>query len=120
MTARPDNGQWVRQATGTTLRNVYGREAGKQITWPDPIGGRFKVRVAALYDIHGNLDALEAVLGELRRNGAGLVVIGGDIFPGPLATEALDRLLELDIPCRWIMGNGDRAVLDERRGASAD
>ena len=78
------------------------------------------MRVAALYDIHGNLDALEAVLGELRRNGAELVVIGGDIFPGPLATEALDRLLELDIPCRWIMGNGDRAVLDERRGASAD
>ena len=33
-------------------------------------------RVAALYDIHGNLPALEAVLAEVRESGADLIVIG--------------------------------------------
>lgn len=78
------------------------------------------MRVAALYDIHGNLDALEAALDAVHQSGADVVVVGGDVFPGPLAAEALDRLLALDIPCRWIIGNGDRAVLEERRGAPSD
>jgi putative phosphoesterase len=78
------------------------------------------VRIATLYDIHGNLDALGAALDAVHQSGADIVVVGGDVFPGPLAAEALDRLLTLDIPCRWIMGNGDRVVLDERRGAASD
>ncbi|HEY4592949.1 MAG TPA: metallophosphoesterase, partial [Thermoanaerobaculia bacterium] len=40
------------------------------------------MRVAALYDIHGNLPALEAVLAEVRRAEVDLVVIGGDVLPG--------------------------------------
>lgn len=120
MISRPGNGQWERQATGTTLRNVYGREAGNQVTWSHTMSGGFKVRVAALYDIHGNLDALDAALDAARHSAADLVVIGGDVFPGPLASEALDRLLALDIPCQWIMGNGDRAVLEQRRGVASD
>ena len=78
------------------------------------------MRVAALYDIHGNLDALDAALDAVSESGADCIVVGGDVFPGPMAAESLDRLLALDIPCRWIMGNGDRAVLDERRGAAHD
>ena len=35
------------------------------------------MRVAALYDIHGNLPALEAVLDDVRRDPAGLIVFGG-------------------------------------------
>jgi len=35
-------------------------------------------RVAALYDIHGNLPALEAVLAEVDSLGVDAVVIGGD------------------------------------------
>jgi putative phosphoesterase len=66
------------------------------------------MHVAALYDIHGNLPALEAVLDELD---ADLVVVGGDVAPGPMVDEVLDRLRSLDVPTRWVMGNGDREVL---------
>ncbi len=38
--------------------------------------------VAALYDIHGNLPVLEAVLEEVRQASVEQVVIGGDVFPG--------------------------------------
>src|SRR5689334_1689846 len=71
------------------------------------------MRVAALYDIHGNLPALEAVLGEI---GADLVVVGGDVAPGPMVGEVLDRLSALEVPVRWVMGNGDREVLEEAGG----
>jgi putative phosphoesterase len=74
------------------------------------------MRVAALYDIHSNLPALEAVLEDVRRAGADLVVIGGDVVPGPMPRETLGRLLDLDIPTRFIHGNGDRAVLELKAG----
>ncbi|HET7224917.1 MAG TPA: metallophosphoesterase family protein [Candidatus Eisenbacteria bacterium] len=68
-------------------------------------------RVACLYDVHGNLPALEAVLGEARRAGVDLVVVGGDVMPGPMSRECLDRLLNLDLPVRFIHGNCELAVL---------
>lgn len=74
------------------------------------------MRIAALYDIHGNLDALDAVLAEVRDARVELIVVGGDIYPGPFAPGALARLLDSDIPVRFILGNGDRAVLDQREG----
>jgi diadenosine tetraphosphatase ApaH/serine/threonine PP2A family protein phosphatase len=42
------------------------------------------VKVAALYDIHGNLPALEAVLREDEVAGADVVVVGGDVVSGPM------------------------------------
>jgi putative phosphoesterase len=74
------------------------------------------MRVAALYDIHGNLPALEAVLAEVRRAGVGLVVVGGDVLPGPMPRETLACLRGLEIPLRCIQGNGDRVVLEEKAG----
>jgi putative phosphoesterase len=71
------------------------------------------MRVAALYDIHGNLPALDAVLEELD---AELVVVGGDVAPGPMVGDVLDRLAALDVPVRWVMGNGDREVLEGAGG----
>ena len=41
------------------------------------------MRVAALYDIHGNFPALEAVLAEVEREGVDAIVVGGDIAAGP-------------------------------------
>ena len=69
------------------------------------------MRVAALYDIHGNLPALEAVLEEIRRADVDRVVVGGDVVPGPLSREVLARLLSLEIPVQFIQGNGEVAVL---------
>jgi len=74
------------------------------------------VRVAALYDIHGNLPALEAVLADVRKAGVDRVVVGGDVFPGPMAGEALARLRALDTPVQFIRGNCEAALLAERAG----
>ncbi len=74
------------------------------------------MRVAAIYDIHGNLPALEAVLAEIRRSRVDLIVVGGDVLPGPLPEETLARLRGLDIPARFIHGNGDRVVLAQAAG----
>ena len=69
------------------------------------------MRVAALYDIHGNLPALEAVLQELRQADVDQVVVGGDIVPGPMTRETIRLLLDLDLPVQFIQGNGELAIL---------
>ena len=74
------------------------------------------MRVAALYDIHANLPALEAVLDEVRRAGVDEIVVGGDVLPGPMPCETIDCLLDLDVPVRFIHGNGDREALAWMRG----
>ena len=75
------------------------------------------MRVAAIYDVHGNLPALEAVLAEIRREGADLVVFGGDVVPGPMPRETLDLLLHPGLPARFVRGNGDRMVAEVLAGA---
>lgn len=69
------------------------------------------MRVAALYDIHGNLPALEAVLADVRAAGVERIVIGGDVIPGPLPKETLAALRGLEIPVLCLAGNGEREVL---------
>lgn len=74
------------------------------------------MRVAAIYDIHGNLPALEAVLQEIRHEGVDRVVVGGDIVPGPMPRETLSMLLDLSIPVQFIQGNGENDILALHRG----
>jgi len=74
------------------------------------------MRIAALYDIHGNLPALEAVLRELKTERADRIVIGGDVIPGPMPRECLDAVFALDVPARFIIGNGDRESVAANRG----
>jgi putative phosphoesterase len=69
-------------------------------------------RVAALYDIHGNLPALDAALAAADAAGADTIVIGGDVVLGPMPGETLDRLLALGPRVRFIRGNCDRLVVD--------
>src|SRR5688572_25957416 len=69
------------------------------------------MRVAALYDIHGNLPALEAVLREVLAAGVDEVVVGGDVVPGPMPRETLDCLLGFERPVHFIHGNGELAML---------
>ena len=80
------------------------------------------MRVAALYDIHGNLPALEAVLAEVEAAAPDLVVVGGDVVAGPLPGETLERLAALKGRVRWVMGNADRMVIEayDRGGRPAD
>jgi putative phosphoesterase len=68
------------------------------------------MRVAALYDVHGNLPALEAVLAEVEREGVDAIVCGGDTCAGPMPREALERLQERG--ARFVRGNADRELGD--------
>lgn len=71
-----------------------------------------RMRIAVLNDIHGNLPALEAVLKETRRESVDRIVVGGDVFPGPMPHLVLDALLSADVPVDFIYGNGEVAVLE--------
>ena len=64
--------------------------------------------LALLYDVHGNLAALEAVLADAREQGAEAHLIGGDVaLFGPRPDETVARLRELQ-GATWIRGNGER------------
>jgi predicted phosphodiesterase len=76
------------------------------------------MRVAALYDIHGNLPALDAVLADVRDARVNRIVVGGDVLPGPMPRETMKRLLELGLPTQFIYGNGDLAILAQLQAAS--
>jgi len=71
------------------------------------------MRVAAIYDIHGNLPALEAVLQEIRQAEIDHVVVGGDVLPGPMPRETLAYLVDLEMPVQYIFGNGEVALLEQ-------
>lgn len=71
--------------------------------------------VAALYDIHGNLAALEAVLAELPDDAT--IVVGGDICAGgEQPSETLARLQGLGDRVRWLRGNSDRELFPGEEG----
>ena len=78
------------------------------------------MRVAAIYDIHANLPALEAVLEDVRRAEVDQVVVGGDVLPGPMPCETIACLRGLDVPVQFIHGNGDREVLAQMRGTETE
>jgi putative phosphoesterase len=91
-----------------------------------PVNGRFSgdirgelamaKRIAALYDIHGNLPALESVLAQLAHEDLDEVVIGGDLVPGPMVRETMVRLQELEVRVHYIRGNCEVAVLSQISG----
>jgi predicted phosphodiesterase len=74
------------------------------------------MRLAALYDVHGNLPALDAVLEEMRAAHVDRIVVGGDVVPGPMIRAVLARLRDLDMPTDFIFGNGETEVLRASRG----
>jgi predicted phosphodiesterase len=69
------------------------------------------VRIAALYDIHGNAHALDAVLADVEGTGIDLILVGGDVASGPFPAEVVERLLNLPRPARFVMGNADRELI---------
>ncbi|QBD74566.1 metallophosphoesterase [Ktedonosporobacter rubrisoli] len=68
------------------------------------------MKIAALYDIHSNLPALEAVLKELEEVQPDLILVGGDSVAGPFPVGTLQRLAQLGDRVRYIRGNGEREV----------
>ena len=72
------------------------------------------MRVAALYDIHGNDAALAAVLAEVEALGADRIVVGGDVAGGPFPCEAVDAVRALGDRAIAIRGNGERELVEAR------
>jgi putative phosphoesterase len=68
-------------------------------------------RLAAIYDIHGNLPALEAVLAEIDRDAVDLIVVGGDVAAGPMPGAVIERLRLLGDRARFVRGNADRMMV---------
>ena len=67
------------------------------------------MRIATLYDVHGNLPALEAVLAEIPDDAT--IVVGGDVVAGgAYPSETLERLRGLGDRVVWIRGNADREL----------
>ena len=79
------------------------------------------MRILALYDIHGNPDALDAVLADPRAADPDAVVVGGDVVPGAFAGAVLDRLEALSESVggavHWVRGNGECEVAAAVSGA---
>ena len=74
------------------------------------------MRVAAIYDVHGNLPALEAVVAEIESTGVDVIVVGGDMIPGPFPVETIELLRGLPLPVHFISGNGERETLALLKG----
>jgi predicted phosphodiesterase len=70
------------------------------------------MRVAALYDIHGNAPALQAVLAEAESERIDIFLIGGDVATGPLPRETLELLISLGRRAQYVLGNSDREAVD--------
>lgn len=71
--------------------------------------------LACLYDIHGSLPALEAVLADAEDAGADRYLLGGDYGAwGPNPLECVELLRALP-ETTWIRGNGERWTRDPPR-----
>jgi predicted phosphodiesterase len=73
------------------------------------------MRVAALYDVHGNFPALEAALEDVDKAEVDLLLSGGDLLLGPQPSDCLELLRERG--AAFIRGNCDRTVVN---GADRD
>ena len=74
------------------------------------------MRVAALYDVHGNLPALEAVLDDLDAEGVDSIVVGGDVLWGPSQAECISLLRSAG--ASFVRGNCERDVLGSKSGSA--
>jgi predicted phosphodiesterase len=73
-----------------------------------------------LYDVHGNLPALEAVLEEAAGEAIDEWLLGGDYCAfGPWPVETLARLRKLE-NATWLRGNGERWLVDPPRDLPAE
>jgi predicted phosphodiesterase len=76
-----------------------------------PTRNEAALRVAALYDVHGNLHALQAVLADVREAGVDAIVLGGDDLAGPWPAETAAALAAIELPVHRVRGNADRELV---------
>lgn len=67
------------------------------------------MKVAVISDIHSNIEALDAVLEDIKgRNCEKIICLGDLVGYGPHPNEVLQKMMSLDISI--VMGNYDEAV----------
>jgi predicted phosphodiesterase len=67
------------------------------------------LRIAVVSDVHGSTHALEAVVGDLRRQSVDVVLHGGDlVVNGPSPDEVATSIRELGWP--GVLGNTDEML----------
>ena len=72
---------------------------------------------ALISDIHGNLEALQAVLADIRGKGITEIYCLGDVVGyGPNPAECIDLVMDLDL---CLLGNHDQAALFDPEGFNA-
>lgn len=72
---------------------------------------------ALISDIHGNLEALEAVLADIASKNVDEIYCLGDVVGyGPNPCECIDRVMDLDM---CLLGNHDQAALFDPEGFNA-
>jgi predicted phosphodiesterase len=69
------------------------------------------MRLAVLSDVHGNVEALRAVLADVRAADVDRVVVCGDLTWGPEPAEVARMVRDLPA-ATFVRGNADRAVLE--------
>ena len=75
------------------------------------------MKQAIISDIHGNLTALDAVLADVRQQGAECIYCLGDVVGyGPNPCECIDRMMDVDL---CVLGNHDQAALFDPDGFSS-
>jgi putative phosphoesterase len=77
------------------------------------------MRIAALYDVHGNRPALEAILAELEHEPVDEVVFGGDLAWGPQPRETLQLVRSVG-NASYVRGNADREPDDWERSCLSE
>ncbi|MCQ0112526.1 metallophosphoesterase family protein [Zhouia amylolytica] len=74
------------------------------------------MKIAAIYDIHANPYALEAVLEEIKKCNVDLIIVGGDVVAGPMPNETLTLLQNAPVRMKFILGNAESEVLRHLNG----
>lgn len=77
------------------------------------------MKLAVISDVHGNMQGLEAVLGDIRRRGVDIIWCGGDLVGyGANPNEVIDLVRRLGIPT--VMGNYDESIGYDRPTCGCD
>lgn len=72
------------------------------------------MKIASISDIHGNIEALEAVINDIEKENIDKIFVCGDLaVAGPNPSEVIDRLQELSgfKDMSFILGNTDEMIL---------
>lgn len=70
------------------------------------------MKIAALYDVFGNYQALQAVLRDVKKEKVDLLILGGNIIWGPHPVEVLSIIDSCELETIIIRGNTERELFD--------